>query len=238
MIETNNILSHPSGPEYQFAVGEGLYVLKDDLHLATPPPHPSEAPIVNPNPLATTPQAATAGTKLTLVSLDVRPLAPALSKITSRSAGGVQQSIQEHPEESKVSSDLRESSEAGRVNSSDAPLSLSSAPAFGEGNTLLNPANPPKDSNKRRKPKNNMAKSNSSFISRVIVHESLNKKLVAQDPMFAFANINRAFQWLDLSSPAKVRENTPPRPEAIITDGSTGRVFDQDSVHKSALPVP
>ncbi|KAK2074650.1 hypothetical protein P8C59_008842 [Phyllachora maydis] len=127
MIETNNILSNPSGPEYQFLAGEGLYILKEDLHLATPPPHPSEAPVVNPNPLATTPQPATAGTKLSL------------------------------------------------------------------------------DAAKRKKPKNNMNKSNSSFISRVITHETLNRRLQERlhDGMFAFANINRAFQWLDLSSPTK-----------------------------------
>ena len=49
-------------------------MLKEDLHLATPPPHPSEAPIVNPNPLATTPQAATAGTKLSLLTIESRAI--------------------------------------------------------------------------------------------------------------------------------------------------------------------
>ncbi|KAK1759492.1 WD40 repeat-like protein [Echria macrotheca] len=206
MIETNNVLSNPSGPEYQFLVGEGLYVLKEDLHLATPPPHPSEAPIVNPNPLATTPQPATAGTKLSLLSLDVRPLPPAFYRVGSRS-GDIQQSIQEHPDEGKSSTtEARESSsDAGRnVNSTDLPLAASNAPAFGEGNALLAPAST-KDANKRRKPKNNMTKSNSSFISRVIVHETLHKKLQERpvDGLFAFANINRAFQWLDMSSPTK-----------------------------------
>jgi catabolite repression protein CreC len=237
MIETNNILTNPSGPEYQFLVGEGewplcaievrssimlsplsrlilnyssmvlgLYVLKEDLHLATPPPHPSEAPIVNPNPLATNSQPATAGTKLTLINLDVRPLAPAFYKVTSRSSGGLQPSIQEHPNESQTSTDIPESSE-GRVNSSDVPTAASGVvPAFGEGTTLLAQGNA-KDAGKRRKPKNNMTKSNSSFISRVIVHEGFNKRLQerASDGLFAFANINRAFQWLDLSSPTKVR---------------------------------
>lgn len=63
-----------------------------------------------------------------------------------------------------------------------------------------------KDGNKRRKPKNNITKSNSSFISRCIVNESLAKRLQDRpaDGFFAFANINRAFQWLDLSSPQKV----------------------------------
>ena len=65
---------------------------------------------------------------------------------------------------------------------------------------------PGKDAGKRRKPKNNIAKSNSSFISRCIVHENMAKR-VADHPVegyFAFANINRAFQWLDLSSPQMV----------------------------------
>lgn len=181
-------------------------MLKEDLHLATPPPHPSEAPITNPNPLSTAPQPATAGTRLTLLNLDVSPLSPAIYRTTSRSEGA-QGNIQEHPDETQSSTDPRESSsDAGRLNSTEliAPFT-SSAPAFGEGNALLAPV-AQKDANKRRKPKNNMTKSNSSFISRVINHEALSKRLQdrARDGLFAFANVNRAFQWLDLSSPSKV----------------------------------
>ncbi|KAK4248501.1 WD40-repeat-containing domain protein [Corynascus novoguineensis] len=206
MIETNNILSNPSGPEYQFLVGEGLYVLKEDLHLATPPPHPSETPLANPNPLSTAPQSATAGTRLTLLNLDVNPLSPAIYRTASRS-DGAHGGVQESPDERQSSTDLRESSsDAGRMSSVDNSLfrANTNTPAFGEGNTLLAPA-AQKDPNKRRKPKNNMTKSNSSFISRVINHESLPKRLQerARDGLFAFANINRAFQWLDLSSPTK-----------------------------------
>ncbi|KAL1859517.1 hypothetical protein VTK73DRAFT_7580 [Phialemonium thermophilum] len=198
MIETNNILSHPSGPDYQFLAGEGLYVLKEDLHLATPPPHPSEIPVANPNPLATNPQPATAGTKLSLLTLDVRPLPSGFYKVTSRSPD-LHPSIQEHPNESKSSADFRESSDAGLSS-----VGHSSAPAFGEGNTSLTQGNA-KDAGKKRKPKNNMTKSNSSFISRVIVHEAFSKRLQDRpsNGLFAFANINRAFQWLDLSSPTK-----------------------------------
>lgn len=99
------------------------------------------------------------------------------------------------------SSDGGEASVAG---SARAPLSVGSAPAFGEGNSMLLATG--KDAGKRRKPKNNIAKSNSSFISRCIVHENLSKRLQDRpaDGHFAFANINRAFQWLDLSSTQKV----------------------------------
>lgn len=98
------------------------------------------------------------------------------------------------------------SSVDGRTSASDA--FLGSAPAFGEGNAHLSPVNA-KDAGKKRKPKNNMTKSNSSFISRVIVHENLSKRLQDRpaDGLFAFANINRAFQWLDLSSEKKVCMN-------------------------------
>ncbi|KAI5464711.1 WD40-repeat-containing domain protein [Mariannaea sp. PMI_226] len=210
MIETNNTLSNPEGPEWQFLVGEGTYVLKEDLHLATPPPHPSEATIVNPNPLSTNPQPATAGTTVSLISID-RAAAPFFYKgvsATTLALSGAPSSIQEHPNESRYSTEGGMSSEDGRATStSDAPatsITIGSAPAFGEGNSLLTQVQT-KDINKKRKPKNNMTKSNSSFISRVIVNESLTRKLTDRpsDGIFAFANINRAFQWLDLSSSSK-----------------------------------
>jgi hypothetical protein len=188
VVETNNTITHPErGCPLQ--VGEGMYCagglpaslfhtrregshdiatgtynLQDDLLLATPPPHPSEAPIVNPNPLATVPTPPTCGVKLSLVSLDPRKKPPTFLK------------------------------------------SAITAPQFGDGNAAL--AAPPvtaKDASKRRKPKNNIIKSSSSFVSRVITHETSAKRLSDRDTngVFAFANINRAFQWLDLSSPTK-----------------------------------
>ena len=136
--------------------------------------------------------------------------------VTSLPSSGLGASIQEHPNESELSTDPALSSSEGRANSSDAPLvsnpSLASAPAFGEGNTLLTQVNA-KDAAKKRKPKNNMTKSNSSFISRVIVHETLSKRLQERpsDGLYAFANINRAFQWLDMSSSNKVKTYHHPR---------------------------
>lgn len=176
-------------------------MLKEDLHLATPPPHPSEAPIINPNPLATIPQAATAGTKISLLCLEARPPPFFYRGMSTASLG---QSIQEHPQEDD-NKDPTLSDSDGRGTSSDVPQSLGSAPAFGEGTALLHAPNP-KDAGKRKKPKNNMTKSNSSFISRVIVHETLSKRMQerAADGMYAFTNINRAFQWLDMSAPNKV----------------------------------
>lgn len=142
----------------------GTYSLKDDLLLATPPPHPSEAPIVNPNPLATLPTPPTSGVKLSLVTLDPRKRPPTFVKTPTI------------------------------------------APLFGEGNpALVQPSVAAKDASKRRKPKNNIIKSSSSFVSRVITHETSAKRLSDRDPngVFAFANINRAFQWLDLNSTQK-----------------------------------
>lgn len=192
VVETNNTITHPergcplqvgegmcaqrslmaqnisipseSQRQLTFYIPAGTYILQDDLLLATPPPHPSEAPIINPNPLATLPTPPTTGVKLSLVTLDPRKKPPTFLK------PGV------------------------------------TAPQFGDGNPAL--AAPPvaaKDASKRRKPKNNIIKSSSSFVSRVITHETSAKRLGDRDAngVFAFANINRAFQWLDLSSPTK-----------------------------------
>ncbi|KAI1817333.1 catabolite repression protein creC [Poronia punctata] len=205
LIETNNILSTP---EDQFLVGEGTYVLKEDLLLATPPPHPSEAPVVNPNPLSTNPQPASAGTKVSLLGLDGRRAPPTFYRFAPTFS--LPRTIAEHPNEWRASNDAKRSSdgEARGTSVSDArgPGSATTtyAPAFGDGNALLAPEKL-KDPNKRRKPKNNMTKSNSSFISRVIISETLSKKMADRptDGIFAFANVNRAFQWLDLSSSTK-----------------------------------
>ncbi|GAB0131708.1 hypothetical protein EsDP_00000169 [Epichloe bromicola] len=218
MIETNNTISNPTGPEWQFLVGEGTYVLKEDLHLATPPPHPSEAPMVNPNPLATNPQPASVGTTMTLVRIQSRP--PPFSyrepAATTLSLGGASSSMDQSGD-GRYSTEGGMSSEDGRAPStSDAPnsIAMGSTPAFGEGNSLLVPSHT-KDVNKRKKPKNNVTKSNSSFISRVIVNESLSRRMTDRpdDGIFAFANINRAFQWLDLSSSNKASHSIPPCPE-------------------------
>jgi catabolite repression protein CreC len=182
----------------------GTYILKEDLHLATPPPHPSETPIVNPNPLATTPQPATGGTKISVLSMGSRSEPPSLFRISTNKSirSGIQSSIQENPNEGRSSVDAPIGSDAGTsISGSSKPLpSLGSAPAFGEGNIML--LGTTKDAGKRRKPKNNIAKSNSSFISRCIVHENMTKRVQDHpiDGYFVFANINRAFQWLDFSS--------------------------------------
>lgn len=162
---------------------------------------------MNPNPLATNPQPATAGTKLSLVSLESRspPFVYRGPAETALSLGGPASATAD----SRYSTEGGMSSEDGRgTSTSDAPaasVALGSAPAFGEGNALLAPV-PTKDASKKRKPKNNVTKSNSSFISRVIVNEGLSRRLGDRpsDGIFAFANINRAFQWIDLSSPNKV----------------------------------
>ncbi|PWY82295.1 hypothetical protein BO83DRAFT_434008 [Aspergillus eucalypticola CBS 122712] len=162
VVETNNIISHPEGG-CPLQAGEGTYLLRDDLHLATPPPHPSEAPLMNPNPLATVPAPPTSGVKLSLVSIGSRLKTPT----TSVDGAGA-------------------------------------ASLFGDGNPAL-AAPPVKEGLKRRKPKNNIIKSSSSFVSRVITHETATKRLNDRNPdgLFAFANINRAFQWLDLSAKQK-----------------------------------
>lgn len=197
LLETNNTLEHPTGPEYQLVVGEGTYVLRDDMHLATPPPHPSDAPQPNNNPLATTIGPPTAGTKLSTVVFAPKkpPQSQSLFRTaTTQSTRSNFASIQEESQGPK--------SDAGSTNG------YGSRATFGDGNPALAPvAVKGKKKDERPKPKNNIVKSNSSFVSRVIPHESMAKRLGEHSPdgIFAFANVNRAFMWLDLSLPADMK---------------------------------
>ncbi|PGH11063.1 hypothetical protein AJ79_05105 [Helicocarpus griseus UAMH5409] len=196
IVETSNLIKHPEGG-CSLLVGEGTYVLRDDLHLATPPPHPSEAPIVNPNPLATVPSPPTSGVKLSLVIVQPRKTTPQLCNVkTSLSGTSDLRSIRETESEGRQVVDNDNLSSENCV----------STPAFGEGSLAL-ATSTGKDGPgpKRRKPKNNIIKSSSSFVSRVITHDTSAKRLAERSPdgVYAFANINRAFQWLDLSSKIK-----------------------------------
>jgi len=68
-----------------------------------------------------------------------------------------------------------------------------------------------KDASKKKKPKNSMVKTNSSFVSRVSPAENLPRRLNEHDPngIFVHININRSFQWLDLSPNAKSKVTSP-----------------------------
>ena len=186
----------------------GTYILRDELLLATPPPHPSEAPPVNPNPLAIAIPLPSAGTKLSLAIIAPKHSSQQRHIRSERpnSAASGSSSRGESHQEKQSGWDSNADSlfpPAGAGDSEQPP-----APVFGQSNPALSVVNgkESKDPLKRRKPKNNIVKSNSSFVSRVIPHEGITKRLQEHSPegLFAFANINRALQWLDLSSPTKV----------------------------------
>ncbi|RKF64633.1 putative catabolite repression protein creC [Erysiphe neolycopersici] len=189
----------------------GTYILRDDLHIATPPPHPSETHVLAPNPLETTPRPVTAGTKVSLLRLDTQSLSPIITaspSLSLKGASSAENYSEDGPceihESTENNSGSSEDSGTSSIDSVKQVLSNGSTPlAFGEGNYML--SHGVKDSGKKKKPKNNIAKSSSSFISRCIMHENLAKRLNERNlnGYFAFANINRAFEWFDLSSPQK-----------------------------------
>ena len=184
----------------------GTYILQDNLHLATPPPHPQDAPIVNSNPLATTPLPPKASIKLTICVTSPRNSSPQLHRVytpTSTRSNLGTYSIRESEKESRSSLETNGNGATTQVLFSNAP---GRTPVFGEDNILLTPV-AGKEGVKRKKPKTNLVKSNSQFISRVIPHDSLNKRLQEHNPegVFVLANIDRAYQWLDLSSPSPAR---------------------------------
>ena len=213
--ELHNVLSNTNGPESQLSVGEGVcflsptqfpridhclgtYVLSDSLNLAAPPPHPQENPVVNNNPLATTPTPPRAGVKLSIGIINPGRIPSRLYK--SASAGSTRTtleacSLKEHEKESRSS---HESNSDGRGSQKHN--------IFGEENALL-ASGSGKEGLKRKKPKTSLVKSNSQFISRVIIHDALQKRLQEHSPegLYIFANIDRAYEWIDMSSPEPVR---------------------------------
>jgi len=185
----------------------GTYLLRDEIQLATPPPHPSDIPAPNNNPLSTIIGPPTSGSKLSLTNIAPSNVPQSslfhYNNLPNRRSI-VPPSITEEGPQSPTSDS------GSIIKSSDRNGSLTStALAFGDGNPALAVVVNPKenkDSSKKRKPKNNIVKSNSSFVSRVIPHEALQKRLTERgsDGLMAFANINRAVQWLDLASENKV----------------------------------
>lgn len=176
---------------------EGTYELREDLHLATPPPHPSEPPPINPNPLLTTPSQPTCGVRLTPVILKSCHDPPnTYRKNTLEGALSDLRIIKENDHEGRRSAETRSSNR----------VSNDTAPAFGEGTlALTNSHGKESSAHKRRKPRNNMLKSTSTFISRVQPSDQWMKRLAErnQDGVFVFANINRSLQWLDYGDERK-----------------------------------
>lgn len=179
------------------------------MQLATPPPHPSETPVTNPNPLATTAVPPTSGVKPSILTLNPQTVRPQIYKPNTtssllrwRTLGKQETKPQEKVREVEKEIITDTSSDKSIALASTASLSnKSTLPVFGETNAALTPIIS-RDAMKRRKPKNNIIKSNSSFVSRVIAHDVLAKRLAERDigGSFVFLNINRAFQWLDMSS--------------------------------------
>ncbi len=201
-------------------------MLRDDLLLATPPPHPSEPPTLNQNPLTTAPTPPTAGTRLSITIF--APLHSSLKRNyrTDRvHSSGSALKVANQDLSSEVASVASVASDGGPTSLEDSVNGATATrpPVFGEDNPSIAIASNSKDAKdplKRRKPKNNILKSNSSFVSRVITHESLAKRLQERNPagVFAFANIHRGMQWLDLSSDSKVSCNmSAARREASLT---------------------
>ncbi|KAK9369994.1 WD40-repeat-containing domain protein [Lipomyces kononenkoae] len=228
-LETHNTLKFPTGEEYAFTTGEGTYTLREDIHLATPPPHPSEVPILNPNPLSTSPVPVTAGVKLSLCSIKYGN--DSAQGMYGKASGNISLTeMRPVTEDSLAECDERDSfsdhgSASGTSRSgvsdikslSGTTLSQSTSSTFANmqdgmaecnGNSLSSAlanagATSVNKDLKRRKPKNNLAKSNSSFISRINPHEHLAKRLSERhsEDLYFFANLNRSFNWMDYASP-------------------------------------
>ena len=189
----------------------GTYRLREDIYLATPPPHPSESPITNPNPLSTAQLPLTAGTKVSLVHIKAKNTParlyrhPAPSSETNETGTGESRTSGE-TDESSMGKDAASSQAGSRNDDLSSPI----VEKFGSGNLSLAASS----GKGPKKPKSNITKSNSSFVSRIITHEHLPKRLAERnaEDLLVFANVNRAFNWLDMGFTNKVPSPGPRSP--------------------------
>jgi hypothetical protein len=185
----------------------GIYQLRDSILLATPPPHPSEASTQPQNPLDTTRKPPSAGSKISLACLAPKTAAlPKLSRTDTPTSELSQPSSHGESQAERISASSVHSNTATSRPLSDIEEPFRS-PVFGQDNPALMQVNAKegKDASKKKKPKNSMVKTNSSFVSRVSPAENLSRRLNEHDPngIFVHININRSFQWLDLSPNAR-----------------------------------
>lgn len=146
------------------------------------------------------------GTKLSLVTFTPRKQPPQNLFRVQSARSNIPHSIQEESTQSP------KSDTGSTANGFGSSSYYSHTLGFGDSNPALQvvatPAKGKKD--QKLKPKNNIIKSNSSYVSRVIPHDALQRRLNERSPdgLLAFANVNRAFLWLDLSSELKVENMT------------------------------
>ena len=201
-------------------------------------PHPLEAPVVSTNPLATTPSPPTAGTKLSvLLPRNRNPsFQPFRSASGSRGVDGTESRTSgetEGLEDGHGSDVCLTGSGSGTSRSIDGlarPIER-----FGAGNAAL--AASMKDA-KKRKPKSNISKNNSSFISLFQQSQHYATRLAKRstDEMFVFANINKTFNWLDLNHPEKVSSVTSKY--VMKTHSLAARPSFKDIVHQGTPAMP
>ena len=157
---------------------------------------------MNPNPLATAPVPPTSGVKLSISIANSNRVQPQIYKLNAFGSTRSHLATYSIKESESESYPFQETGSDGipPPMAEDDPERPSEST---EGTSVLSPAQG-KEGLKRRKPKTNLMKSNSSFISRVVPHDALSKRLQEPNPeaLFIFANINRAIQWLDLSCTA------------------------------------
>lgn len=164
---------------------------------------------MNPNPLSTVPHTVVIGTRLSTVAIKCRNIPALYRNPTVSTTGDAYTSDGTERTETRTSADTDGSSidKATESLESKSGEFLHVPERFGGGNASLSSSK-----GKKQKPKNNIAKSNSSFVSRIITHEHFAKRMAERtdEDLFVFASINRAFNWLDMSSSIKVLPTAQP----------------------------
>lgn len=195
-------------------------MLRDEILLGPIPPHPSEPVVSNPNILETKLQAPTGPVHVTLASFAPRKTPAQLQRITSANGSSVPHTIRENEASTDTGGALSKS--LGKF-----------------GGFQFKETKSGGGQKKHIEAKNAISKSSSSFISRYVAHDQFTKRMQERDPngTFAFVNTSRSFQWLDMSSPTKVRTAIQSM-KRTTTYSPIARPTRQSPLHQGACSLP
>ncbi|BFZ59688.1 hypothetical protein YB2330_000703 [Saitoella coloradoensis] len=208
-----NTITYPAGEEdASFVAAEGQYTLRDEVTLAMPPPFATEG---LPNALSTIPAPRTNGVRLSFVPLKHRDVpvdayssSPKLAKRNSNLLGLASPKTEEpspsHLNRSLSSLDTESVEDDAADDDQSIPQSYTGV-GDDSSNSFVSMFGTPaqRASGKQKKPKNSIAKTTSSFVSRFMAHTNLLNLLATRpnDQTLLFASACRSFSWLDYSSP-------------------------------------
>lgn len=185
----------------QSNIRTGSYTSRDALFLAAIAQQPNFPVAQNTNVLDTAPRPSTAGVRMSgFPQCAVKSTTAVSDEWPSATSHGTSADTAQSPKSPMANGSAR----FRNLATGNLKAYVGGAASMPQSQTSAKDGTEPV---KKKKPKTNLLKSNSSFISKVMTHDALLKNLDKMDVKngTAFMNNSRGILWYDFSAPGKVR---------------------------------